>query len=116
MRRVWSLVLVSVFVTVFASMALAEENKSDTQGKGAMQGPMMGMWPMMGAKSMVATSDGGVIVLIGNKLQKYDKDLVLQKEVEIKTDVSCAHKMMENCPMMQGKMQNQPQSAGENKK
>ena len=36
-------------------------------------------------KQMVATSDGGVIVMAGHKLFKYDKDLNLVKEVELKT-------------------------------
>ena len=35
-------------------------------------------------KQMVATSDGGVVVLAGNKLLKYDKDLNLIKEAEVK--------------------------------
>ena len=55
---------------------------------------------------MVATSDGGVIVLTGNKLTKYDKDLNVVKEVEIKMDLESMHKqmmdMMQNCPMMKG--------------
>lgn len=41
---------------------------------------MGGMMP----KSMVSSNDGGVIILSGNKLMKYDKDLNLVKEVEIK--------------------------------
>ena len=45
---------------------------------------MMGMGRMMKNTSMVATSDGGVVVLMGNKLYKYDKDLMLQKQTEIK--------------------------------
>ena len=48
---------------------------------------------MMMAKQMVATGDGGIIVLTGNKLLKYDKDLNLIKEVEIKMDM----KMMRKC-------------------
>ncbi len=39
---------------------------------------------------MVATSDGGVVILTGKKLVKYDKDLNLVKEVEIKSDCGCA--------------------------
>ena len=65
--------------------------------KGMMiqQGQKEGMRPMpsmmmksMMEKSMVATQDGGVVVLVGNKLLKYDKNLNLQKEVEIKIDPS----------------------------
>ncbi|MBF0122776.1 MAG: hypothetical protein HQL21_05140, partial [Candidatus Omnitrophica bacterium] len=38
--------------------------------------------------SMVATSDGGVIVLVGGKLKKYDKDLSLIKEVVVEADTA----------------------------
>ncbi len=65
--------------------------------------PMMkgGMCPMMKA-SMVAAGDGGVIVLMGNKLMKYDADLNLIKEAEIKIDMKNMPGMMggKNCPMM----------------
>ena len=40
--------------------------------------------PGMGGKSsMVASDEGGVIVLVGNKLVKYDADLNLLKEVTV---------------------------------
>ncbi len=52
-------------------------------GKGMMCA-MCGNCPMMGKASMIATDDGGVIVLSGNKLMKYDGDLNLVKEVDIK--------------------------------
>ena len=35
---------------------------------------------------MVATKDGGVVVMVGNKLFKYDRNLNLVKETEIKID------------------------------
>ncbi|MFH0753101.1 MAG: hypothetical protein V2A70_00875 [Candidatus Omnitrophota bacterium] len=73
-------------------------------GKMGMR-PVMGMMKDMMAKSMVASSDGGVIVLVGNKLMKYDKNLALVKEVEIKIDMAAMQKdMMKNCPMMKGTM------------
>lgn len=83
--------------------------------KMAGRNKMMGMNPMMTNKTLVATSDGGIVILNGNKLQKYDKDLVLKKEVEIKTDMAAMQEMMsqmmdgmqgmmkgfmEKCPMM----------------
>ena len=61
---------------------------------------------MMMGKSLVATEDGGVVVMCCNKLFKYDKDLVLQKEAEIKIDMEAMHKMMEKCPMS-GKMKSE---------
>jgi hypothetical protein len=56
-----------------------KDKKFDKHGKMAMMGMMM-------KKEMVASSDGGVIVLSGNKLLKYDKNLKLVKEVEIKSE------------------------------
>ena len=50
-----------------------------------MAGMAMQMMTRM-QKQMVATADGGVIVLSGNKLLKYDKDLNLVKEAELKRD------------------------------
>ena len=47
-------------------------------------------------KSIVATPDGGVIIVMGNKLLKYDKDLNLVKEVEIKMDMDGMHEMMKD--------------------
>jgi outer membrane lipoprotein-sorting protein len=69
--------------------------------KGIMMKDMM-------EKSLVATNDGGVIVLAGNTLTKYDKDLNLLKEVEVKMDMARMQKemkeMMKNCPMINGAM------------
>ena len=82
-----------------------------TMGKGMMDGKMMRMCPMMKSmmdRNVVATSDGGIVVAVGNKLTKYDKDLNVVKEVELKMDMEGMQKMMENmkgmCPMMKGMM------------
>jgi hypothetical protein len=67
--------------------------------KGMMgQQGMMGMHPMSGMmcnSSLAATGDGGVVVLMGNKLSKYDNNLNLVKEVEIKIDWENWKKTME---------------------
>ena len=42
------------------------------------------MMSQMQGKSMVASSDGGVFVMMGQKILKYDKDLNLVKETEVK--------------------------------
>ena len=54
---------------------------------------MMAMCPMNGmmtgpmtVKSIAATGDGGIFVMAGNKLIRYEKDLNLVKETEVKTD------------------------------
>jgi hypothetical protein len=62
-------------------------------GKGMMGG---GMCSMMSGKQMVAVGDG-IVVLSGNKLIKYDKNLNVVKEVEIKAD---KEGMDGGCPMM----------------
>jgi hypothetical protein len=74
------------------------------------QGSMMGMCPMhemmmrmMMSKSLVTTEDGGIVVMVGNKLLKYDSNLELKKEVEIKMDMEGMQKtmmqMQKNCPV-----------------
>jgi len=79
----------------------------------AMMGRGMGMMDMcpmccrmmggMMGRSAVAATDDGVYVLAGNKLTKYDRDLNLQKEAEIKMDMTKMQqkmrRMMEKCPM-----------------
>ena len=47
-----------------------------------MKGRKMG--GMHQSPSLIATSDGGVVILMGGKLAKYDKELNLVKEVEMK--------------------------------
>jgi hypothetical protein len=86
-----------------------EEKTNEKQMEKERMGGMV--MQMMGAmqKQMVATNDGGVIVLVGNKLLKYDKDLNLVKEVELKTgvelkmDVGSMQEMMKNMKEKYGK-------------
>ncbi len=112
-------------VVVFAIAAglyyvfAAKQNEGGMMGRGMMRGRMMdsndmmmqrgmayGMHPMsgmMGGSSLAATEDGGALVLMGNKLCKYDKDLNLVKEVEIKIDWEKMNKtMMQYHNMMMG--------------
>ena len=126
MRRIFSLVLAVLLISAVSVLVFAQEEKSEMAqeqteagmmtGEGMMKkgtmmhkGKTMGMHPMHGmmkammAKSLVATEDGGVVVMVGNKLLKYDKYLNLKKEVEIEIDMEGMHKMMmqmkEKCPM-----------------
>jgi len=126
MKQIGIIVLAGLLMMGFSSWAFTEENKDDmtdmisknmkqvgdmfqgkTKGKGDLCDMMMG-------KSLVATADGGVVVWLGNKLFKYDKDLVLQKEVEIKIDIEGMQKMMKKCSMS-GKMKSEGTSTGETK-
>jgi outer membrane lipoprotein-sorting protein len=89
--------------------AFAEEAKKDEMpGMGMSHGMRMGMgmpMPGMGQKycpagnaQMVATDEGGVFVLTGNKLMKYDADLNMVKEVEVKMPMPPM--MGKQCPIM----------------
>ena len=125
MKKVTIITTVALLISAGTYLAFAEEQTGGMMGKGMhssmMGGGMMGqqgmmgkgmmgqqgmtgmhtMSGMMGGSSMVATQDGGIIVLIGNKLLKYDKDLNLVKEVEIKIDWESLNKtMMQHRKMM----------------
>lgn len=66
----------------------------------------------MGWKTqMVATDEGGVIVLAGNKLIKYDADLNVEKEVEVKMPMGG-----KTCPMMKASAGGETSMAGMEKK
>jgi hypothetical protein len=91
-----------------STAAFAEDTKKDEMpGMGMPHGMRMGMgmpMPGMGQKccsagnaQMVATDEGGVFVLAGNKLMKYDADLNMVKEVEVKMPAPMGGKQ---CPMM----------------
>lgn len=97
------LILMPVVLLAEEAATSQEKNlKAPRQEMGMMMGHRKMKCPccmMMGKPSMVAAQDGGVIVLAGNKLQKYDAALNLVKEVEIKMPVMDP----KQCPMM-GKM------------
>ncbi|MBF0594589.1 MAG: hypothetical protein HQL22_06445 [Candidatus Omnitrophica bacterium] len=108
-----AVILAGLFVgfSSFAADMKSADKPADVKGikgckmcdKGPMGGRMMGE---MMDKKVVATSDGGVVVVMGNVMIKYDKDLNVVKEVEIKS-ASLAmpmEKMGPGCPMMKGKM------------
>jgi hypothetical protein len=125
------LIITSIVLLVSAlTLSLAKESgqtKDSTQGKMAEGGTMgkqhvmskeqmMGSCPMcrsmmssMMGKSLIATADGGVVVMVCNKLMKFDKDLNLVKETEMQIDMEGMQKkmmqMMEKCPMCKGMMQ-----------
>jgi hypothetical protein len=62
----------------------------------------MGDCPMQAKKMhanvpmMVATSDGGVVIMLGDKLVKYDKNLAVVKEVALSSEKIGGS----GCPMM----------------
>ncbi len=86
MKKIFSAVLV-LLVLVSLPVFAEEMQKKDMPG--------MCCKGMGGKANLIATDDGGVILLVGNKLSKYDADLNLVKEVEIAMPMGG-----KNCPMM----------------
>ncbi|MFH1359709.1 MAG: hypothetical protein ABIJ41_01570 [Candidatus Omnitrophota bacterium] len=136
MKRIFIIGLAILFISGFPPFIMAQNDDSPMKDQGMMMVPMTsgagmmgeqgmmgqkkikGMHPMAGMmmkamteKTLVPTEDGGVIVLVGNKLTKYDKNLNLVKEVEIKVDTEAMRQnmmdMIKNCPMMKGMMMNE---------
>ena len=135
MKKILWILIVGLFFTS-AAIASAEEGMEKMGGMGepgmgmgkqtmdrpgmmgkdgmGMMGPGM-MCPLcsslmksVGSPQLVSTGDGGFVVLAGNKLIKYDKDLNVVKEAEIKIDVQAMMDKMKDCPMckmMKEKMQ-----------
>ncbi|MGE5279240.1 MAG: hypothetical protein ACM3L6_00665 [Deltaproteobacteria bacterium] len=78
---------------------MMEKDKRTPQGAWQrMKGKFMEM-PMMMPREMVATSDGGVVVLIGEKLLKYDKNLDLKAEAQLKIEKPQGREGMPGCPL-----------------
>lgn len=99
--------ITAVVVLGVTGMAFANmKDKEMMEGKGGMMGMMdkgMMMKGMMNKTSMVAANDGGVIILNGQKLSKYDANLNLVKEVEIKSEAMTDGKMCSMCQMKSDK-------------
>jgi hypothetical protein len=67
-------------------MGLGDSGRAGMKGMGPMMQPGMGRM-MVGQRTMISSGDGGVIVMVGNRLLKYDRNLNLKKEVMIKMDM-----------------------------
>lgn len=117
MRTFVKMLVLGISVLVFSAVSHAGDKEmmcpisGKMMGKGgkgmcAMHGMMMGK--CMTSHSIVATSDGGIVVSSCGKLAKYDKNLNLIKEVERVDQKECMAKMAEmkeKCAMcaMKGK-------------
>lgn len=104
MKKIIFMLFAAVVCMSFLSASFARdmgERKWDKKDKGCPICHMNKM--MMGCKELIATQDGGVVLMMGHKLIKYDAQLNLVKEVEIKIDMEAMHKSMEEmkrtCPM-----------------
>ena len=111
MKKIVFLTPVLMIVLSIGSLSFAEEmkgmdGKDSMMKKGMMGKDMMGhmMMKSMMDKSVVPTSDGGIVIVAGNKITKYDKDLNVVKEADVKVDMEAMKKqmgdMMKMCPMM----------------
>ncbi len=88
-------VITGVIVLTVAGLAFAQmpdkgkemmgDKKEMMEGKGGMMGMMKMCQSMMNKPSLVAVGDG-VVVLSGKKLYKYDANLNLVKEADIKVE------------------------------
>ncbi len=117
MKKYGTLAALMLLIIASAGWLYAQQDQQASDNpRASMMGMGHGMMGdggyscMMGglmSKSMVPTSDGGVIVLNGNKLTKYDGNLNVQKEVSLSTDTQYMKDMTnswyENCPWMGGR-------------
>ena len=109
-------ILVMAAVLMLSALVLWSAGKDMPMSKGmkmdkdmgeAMEGmcPAHGMMTMrmITSRNMVATSDGGVIIYVANKLLKYDKDLNLVKNAPVDIGyqemLDIAKDMKTNCSM-----------------
>jgi hypothetical protein len=111
-----------------------DANTPGARGRGMMGGGMAQRRNMMGARmgmmrmcdthrmvaqsiaqeTIVPTTDGGVVIMVGNKLMKYDSSLNLIKEMELKIDYEAMQQqmqeMMEGCAGCKQMSQNKTES------
>lgn len=116
-------ILIAVLAFVFLACSVvsfaeeAEEAKDhmmhkEMKGKEMRMHHKSGMMKKMMQREIIATEDGGVAVLAGNKLIKYDKKLNLVNEVKIDTGMKeMCRKMMQKkgkCPTCGSKIEEKP--------
>jgi hypothetical protein len=110
MKRTMVVVVGAVVSLLILSLSASAQNPMGTGGTMMGGSPAMTGQPgtrvpycpgprgMMGAfmdRTVVATSDGGVVVLAGEKLMKFDKNLNLVKEIEVKFDTAAMDAWMQ---------------------
>ncbi|MDP2921010.1 MAG: hypothetical protein Q8O12_01390 [Candidatus Omnitrophota bacterium] len=105
MKKILFALIAALVCASFVSVSFARDMGQEKWDKKDKMGcPMCHMHKMMMCgKELLATQDGGVVLMMGNKLIKYDAGMNLVKEVEIKMDMEAMKNMMEemkkNCPM-----------------
>jgi len=101
--------IIFMFLAAAVCMSFLSVSFAGNMGnfKGAKKGigcPICNMnRTMMDVKKLVATQDGGVVLMMCNKLIKYDASLNVVKEVEVKMDMEAMKRSMEemkkDCPI-----------------
>lgn len=105
MKKIFFVLLAAVICMSFLSVSFARDvGEKKWDKKDSINCPMCHMGKMMmKGEELLATQDGGVVLMRGNKLIKYDAQLNLVKETEVKIDMEAMCKAMEemkkNCPM-----------------
>jgi len=106
MKKILSYV-VAGFIILSLGTGFAQESKEETTPEKEGIYPCMCPMHKMMMKGMmkreaIATEDGGVVVLMGDKMVKYDKDLNQVKEVPLKIDIehirNTMQQQMKDCP------------------
>lgn len=133
MKKTIIVLIIAAVLATGSYVAFAKEHMGgmmQMQGQGnkkmMMEKDMTEMCPMhmmmcksMMSKQIVATEDGAIVVLAGNKLMKYDKELGLAKETELAIDMEKMQqkmeKMMDECPMRKEMMEMHKKMMGSQK-
>lgn len=94
--------VIAVLLTAGGSyLVSAQQQESETQNQWNYQVNLMTAQSLI-QRQIVTPSDGGVIILVGDKLLKYDNNLNLLREVEFNPDLQRTYeniyKLMQNCP------------------
>ncbi len=120
MKKIIVLVIITGAILIFSAIGLAQNEQPQKGKMGQMMDQKMkkqnhmqnrcsacamAMCGMM-SKAMLHTDDGGVVVMIGNKLYKYDQNLNLQKETELSVDFKNMKQMMMKMHSMDQDSQN----------
>ncbi len=88
-----------LLISVLAQHGMMRGEKSSSGG--CMGGGMMMTMSM--PQKVIPMEDGGVLVVMGNRLMKFDKSLKLRNEVELEADTAQVRQMIERmqqyCPM-----------------
>jgi len=105
MKRLIVLAMAGLIFTVVSAPMADEATTQPTMNKGMMsmcRSSDAHKWMRMKKhKEIVATKDGGVVVMSGNKLYKYDKFLDLKKIATIPEDNDDMSEMKGCCSMSQ---------------